>query len=232
MGFLRGGPIGAIVGGTVQHVLSKKIADKIKKNLPGVRDQGIFVTSLVVVLTKVGMTKGSVSSAEIRVLHQFFMKNLNYKTGDFKFINEVIAETQKVNPDLESFVAQYRKSSQNLYNLLLLALAYQVGLTGGEFSEATQVCINSLAGHLQVSYEEHDRLRNKYSLNKLKTPYSILGVKYSAGNEEIKKSYRKLVSLYHPDRVHGQGDDHMQEAHLKFLEIQAAYEELVKIRGF
>ena len=31
MGFLRGGPLGAIVGGTIQHFFSKKV---IKKNKP------------------------------------------------------------------------------------------------------------------------------------------------------------------------------------------------------
>ena len=35
MGFLRGGPMGAIVGGTIQHFISKKVLKKINRGFPG-----------------------------------------------------------------------------------------------------------------------------------------------------------------------------------------------------
>lgn len=47
--------------------------------------------------------------------------------------------------------------------------------------------------------------------------YSILGIDKSASPEEIKKAYRKLAMVHHPDR----GGDHN-----KFSEINAAYETL------
>ena len=51
--------------------------------------------------------------------------------------------------------------------------------------------------------------------------YEILGVKKSASDDEIKKSYRKLAMKYHPDR---NKDD--KESERKFKEISAAYEVL------
>jgi curved DNA-binding protein len=48
-------------------------------------------------------------------------------------------------------------------------------------------------------------------------PYEILGVVKTATPEEIKKTYRKLAALHHPDRG---GDT------AKFQEIQAAYDTL------
>lgn len=46
--------------------------------------------------------------------------------------------------------------------------------------------------------------------------YETLGVEKSASAEEIKKSYRKLASKYHPDKAGGDTE--------KFKEIQVAYE--------
>lgn len=231
MGFLRGGPMGALIGGAAQHFLSKKIQKKINQSLPGVDDKGLFVTCLVVVLTKIAMTEGSPTPNQIRLIHKFFVKNLNYAAGDLKFINEIVSETQRVNPELEPFVEKYKKACQDHYLLLLLALAYQIALIAGSVKEETEANIRELAVLLKVSYEDHDRIRRKYSLEALKTPYMVLGISSSADNVELKKAYRNMLGKYHPDRVVHLGEDHAEEAHLKFLEIQAAYEELTKIRG-
>ncbi len=51
--------------------------------------------------------------------------------------------------------------------------------------------------------------------------YEILGVERSAGEEEIKKSYRKLAMQYHPDRNPGN-----HEAEEMFKEAAEAYEVL------
>ena len=51
--------------------------------------------------------------------------------------------------------------------------------------------------------------------------YSVLGVKRSASQEEIKRAYRKAVFRYHPDRNPGDSD-----AAVKFKQVIDAYEVL------
>lgn len=229
MGFLRGGPFGAIVGGTIQHFFSKKVLKKIDRGFPGIVDQGIFVTCLVVILTKIASADGAMLSSQVLVLHNFFIKNLHYESEELKYIDKTIAETRRLNPELAPFVGQYKKASENHYNFLLLALSYQIALTGDSLTKETQELINQLAENLGVSYQGHDRIRQKYSLGNTRNPYTILGLDYSADPEDIKKAYRQKVGRYHPDRVAHLGDEEMEDAHIRFLEIQEAFEVLEKI---
>jgi len=53
--------------------------------------------------------------------------------------------------------------------------------------------------------------------------YEILGVPRNAGDDDIKKAYRKLAMKYHPDRNQG---DAAKAAEEKFKEVKEAYEVL------
>ena len=51
--------------------------------------------------------------------------------------------------------------------------------------------------------------------------YKLLGVERSAGEDEIRKAFRKLARLYHPDVAKNK-----KESEEKFKEINEAYEVL------
>ena len=231
LGFLRGGPLGAIVGGAVQHVMTKKVRKLIRRGLPGVVDESAFVTCIVVVMTKIAMVKGHMTPREVEAIYRFFVKNLNYSENDLDSINQVIRETCRVNPDLNPVIKKYKSSAQSRYRSLLLVLSYQIALIEDSLTDEVQEGINQLARLLDISIEEHDRIRQKYSLDVLVTPFTVLDVAPTASNEEIKKAYWRLASQYHPDKVAHLGEDQVEGAHLKFLEIQEAYQEVEKMRG-
>ena len=56
--------------------------------------------------------------------------------------------------------------------------------------------------------------------------YEVLGVSKDAGDDDIKKSYRKLAMKYHPDRWANGTEEEKKEAEQKFKEIAEANEVL------
>ena len=58
-------------------------------------------------------------------------------------------------------------------------------------------------------------------------PYKILGVAPTASEEEIKKAYRKLSRLYHPDSNMNKSELEKKAAEEKFKAVQAAYEDII-----
>jgi DnaJ like chaperone protein len=231
LGFLRGGPFGAVVGASAEYFIGQKFKKKLKKSLPGINNKADFITSLVVILTRVGMVNDPLTQSQIEIIHKFFIKTLGFGVADFKAINPLIREVQNKKPDIDPFIKEYKKSSQDNYNLLLVALCYQISLVENSLGEESKILLKQIVLLLGLSYDQHNKIRVKYSLEILKTPYHVLKIPSDSSNEDVKKAYRSLISVCHPDRVAHEGEKAVKDAHLKFLEIQAAYQELEKIRG-
>lgn len=62
----------------------------------------------------------------------------------------------------------------------------------------------------------------------MRDPYSVLGVSRSATEDEIKKAYRKLSRMYHPDANINNPNKKMAEE--KFKEVQEAYDRIMDER--
>jgi len=60
----------------------------------------------------------------------------------------------------------------------------------------------------------------------MRDPYQVLGVSRDTSEEEIKKAYRKLSRIYHPDA--NINNPNKEQAEEKFKEIQQAYEQVMK----
>ncbi|MCE9687275.1 MULTISPECIES: cold adaptation protein ActJcold adaptation protein ActJ [Shewanella] len=56
--------------------------------------------------------------------------------------------------------------------------------------------------------------------------FSVLGVKPSAKEDDIKKAYKRLSNKYHPDKLLGASEDEKQRAGAELQRVKKAYEVL------
>lgn len=63
------------------------------------------------------------------------------------------------------------------------------------------------------------------------SPYEVLGVEKTAPWKDIQKAYKEKIKQYHPDKLSHLGEEFSSLANEKFLEIQAAYDQLRAMRG-
>lgn len=59
----------------------------------------------------------------------------------------------------------------------------------------------------------------------MKDPYAVLGLPRTASDDEVKKAYRKLSRIYHPDA--NINNPNKEQAEEKFKEIQQAYQAIM-----
>jgi DnaJ family protein C protein 3 len=81
----------------------------------------------------------------------------------------------------------------------------------------------------QQSHELRQMLQEaevKLKMSTRKDYYKILGVDKSAGEREIKRAYRSLAMVHHPDKHSGGNEEDKRAAEAKFRDIAEAYEVL------
>ncbi len=86
----------------------------------------------------------------------------------------------------------------------------------------------------QQQSRQHNQQQAQYSTQQsLADAYKIMGIAASADNAAIKKTYRKLMSEHHPDKLVSKGlpKQAMDIAKNKAQDIQAAYEMIKQHRG-
>ncbi len=83
---------------------------------------------------------------------------------------------------------------------------------------------------IQTFQAKHERITPKTnsSISKRKMACAILEVPEETSLEGIKKAYRKMVKIHHPDRFHNESKEEQDRAKERFLELQKAYEWLTQ----
>ncbi len=226
LGFVMGGPIGALFGFAIGSVIDNVSVKKIEG---GSATQGDFTLSLLALIAVVLKADGKVLKSELAYVKKFLVQNFGEQNSKellqlLKSALDKDINLQEIAYDIKANM-RYEGRHQIVHFLLGLALA------DGEFHKNEKYIIEQICVLLGITPKDQASLFAMF-VKDTESSYKILGITKSATNDEIKKAYRSMAKKHHPDKVVNLGDDVREKAKEKFQTIQQAYEDLKKERGF
>ena len=245
IGYAFGKVPGLIIGGAVGAFL----LNRLKKKLVGrLRDmQSGFVESVFAVMGAVSKADGTVTSDEIRMAEAMF-ERFHLSAEQRESAKAAFSRGKSPDFDLDAELARFRRVCSGQSALLQMFLQVQVSAVAadGEVHPAEHEMLVRIARGLGLSESLVEQLEatlrgaqagasgaNKFSTSQqIENAYKTLGASPSASDEELKRTYRKLMSENHPDKLAGRGlPESMREmAEERTREISHAYDVIKEAR--
>lgn len=238
LGFVMGGPIGALVGVLIGSLFdpSKALpgaseADDTPRSRARVRaTQDDIKVSLLVLIACVMKADGHVKKSELDVVKAFLLRNY----GEQGALSALQVLKELLQKDIDHMQVAQQMAMYINYSTRLELVHFLLDLANadGDFAASEEQIILQISNALHLSAADYRSLLALYK--KPQNPnwaYEVLEVEPGATNEEIKRAYRRVAMKYHPDKVAGAGEEIRQKATEKFQAVQEAYEYVKKQRG-
>lgn len=246
-GFMLGGPLGALMGMAAGHQFDKGLHAVDLEPGNTERVQLAFFTAVFSVMGYLAKADGTVSRSEIQMAENI-MAQMNLDDNQRKTAIELFNQGKQSDFPLDEVLQQFKKECHRRTNLLqmfleiLIATAYadnsldhaelaalkniakQVGFSAPQLEQL----INMVGAQQQYS-QQSSNASNQPTLNQA---YAVLGVDSEVSDSALKKSYRRLMSQHHPDKLVAKGmpEEMIKLANQKTAEIKAAYEQIKNSR--
>jgi len=242
-GGLGGAVLGAVIGGVASHYLLTVL---FGRGLGAIRAQ--FVNSTFAVMGALCKADGRVTGEEIRVAEQFFSR-LGLTGEQRRSAKAAFNRGKSPDFDLDAELARLRASAGRSPALLQFFLQVQlsaIAADGAVHAEEHALLLRVARG-LGLSEADVDRLeallRGSSSASaggdgssrssRLADAYATLAIDSQAGDADVKKAYRRLMSQHHPDKLAARGmpENMRPMAEEKTREIRKAYDLIKEARG-
>jgi len=248
LGWSFGGPIGAIIGLAIGSVIDA-MADGGGNPLLGERESrgrqrttyrtqprqrpqtqsGDFELSLLVLASVVIKADGKQDQRELDFVRQQFTNMYGKARANHAF--KLFKNISKQHVSVRPVCLQIRQMMDHPSRLQLMHFLFGIAKADGTVTNDEERQIYTMAGYLGISSRDYESIKAMF-YNSSDNAYKVLEITKSASVDEIKKAYRKMAKKYHPDKVIHLGKEHQEGAEEKFRQVQAAYEQIQKERGF
>lgn len=248
-GFMLGGPLGAMLGAALGHNFDQGLNTMQRGGLGGGFGggntesiealQSAFFTATFTVMGHMAKADGLVTREEIAVA-ETVMRQMRLDERQQQLARALFAQGKQDNFPLNEALQQLRTASHRSGHLLQMFLEILVAtaLADGSLHTAERQVLQQCATALGFSQQEFNAILQRQqasshmhsgqpsNASKLNDAYRMLGVAKDAGDDDIKKAYRRLMNQHHPDKLVAKGlpQEMMEMATKKTMEIKEAYE--------
>jgi len=208
--------------------------------------QAVFLETVFISMGKLAKADGQVAQDEIDHVEQFMQKlgmTPEHRQQAIALFKQGADPAFDIEPAYKRFMAVCGHT-KNLKQVLLVYLVV-MALADGHFHPAEEALLTDIASRLGYDQAAFKHLKDMVlnqshfaggqasSATALDDAYKALGVTKDSTDAEIKRSYRKLMSQYHPDKLIGQGlpEDMIAMATEQAKEIQLAHDLIKKSRN-
>lgn len=253
LGVVTGGPVGLVVGAVAGHLVDRVSA---RAGAPDVVFREDHIDGLFRLAGHLAKADGPVKPAEIEEARNI-MDKLRLTPARRKQVIQyfTVGKTPVYRPDRDLYLlnASLSSSDKEVMLSLLMKLAYaDKGLQSAEVRVLERVCDVFNIGSLrylwvkyrvttgydwlresQVSPERRFRKRlPKRMPAAVQNAYAILGLETDVSDADLKITYRRRMSEFHPDKLHSSGASvtEIEFAKEKAQAIQKAYYTIRKER--
>ena len=174
---------------------------------------------------------GDLLPRQVRLFRHFFAHDLGYSEQELACVREALKEALAAPLPLEAAAAHCVESLGETERLLLFDSLVDVALSDGEISPVERALLERLAPLLALDPRD---VANVFLVNEgdpLERAYRLLGVAPGTPTAEVKRAWRRLAALHHPDKVAHLGAAAVAAAEARFRELQAAWDQVQRARG-
>ena len=231
-GFALGGPLGALIGGLAGHAVDRARGNQTAEHSGnGDVRQVAFTIAVIALGAKMAKADGQVTEDEIRAFRQVF----EIPPGEVKNVARVFNLARQDVRGFESYARQIGAMFRGHPAVLedLLDGLFHIARADNVYDPRENTYLQDVATLFGFSEAEFARIREAHVGSDKSDPYTILGVKRDATNDEIKGRYRELVREHHPDKLMAEGvpQEFVEVANEKLAAINDAWDRIQKVRG-
>ncbi len=235
LGWSFGGPIGAIIGlalGSVVDAMGNgsNLTQQTNYRRSASTQPGDFEVSLLILASLVIKADGKQDQRELDFVRQQFVGMYGKERANhaFKLFKEI---SKQKDISTRQVCLQIRQMMDHPSRLQLIHFLFGIAKADGLVTEDEVNEIHTMANYLGISLNDFESIKAMF-FNSSDNAYKILEIDKTATTDEIKKAYRTMAKKYHPDKVTHLGKEYQKGAEEKFRNVQNAYEQLQKERGF
>jgi DnaJ like chaperone protein len=220
-GLFVAGPVGAVVGAVVGHFFLDRDSD------PGIT----FTIAVVALAGKMARADGLVTETEFEIFRSVFGVPPEEQANVRRIFNLARQDTA----GFEYYAGQIAHLFAGNPAMLedVLDGLFEIAKADGVLHPEEARFLERVADIFGFAPNEFRRIRASHFAPELTDPYIILGLSYSADEEELKQTYRRLVRENHPDSLMARGvpQEFIKLATDKLAAINNAYEKVQQERG-